>query len=378
MSRNNRTLTWPGLIGRNLLRRPGRALFTLLGVALAVASYVALTGLASGMIEGAGASTDERGVDLVVTPRGMVELYSGSLPESLEDAVRRQPGVSDVSAELVTALEFSDGQAIVTGWPVDRFPFREMRLREGSPPRAGEGEVVLGEALAQAADVGVGGEIELNFAPFRVVGISAYDNGYLRNMAIMPLGDLQELLARPGVVSLFQVRLDQPEDAAARDATSTAIEALQPNLNVSTTVEAMRASKLVQMIDSSSLAISLVALAIGCLSVLNTMAMGVEERTREIGILAAIGWTRGRILGLILSEGFLLAGLGGVAGILLGWVGQDYLVSNVSQGAELDASTMVSQAIRAQAIALALGLTGAFIPAWRASRLAPAAALRRQ
>ena len=120
------------------------------------------------------------------------------------------------------------------------------------------------------------------------------------------------------------------------------------------------------------------ALAIGCLSVLNTMAMGVEERTREIGILAAIGWTRGRILGLILSEGFLLAGLGGLAGILLGWVGHDYLVENVSQGAELDVSTMVSQAIRAQAIALLLGLTGAFIPAWRASRLAPAAALRRQ
>ena len=54
MSQDNRTLTWHGLIGRNLLRRPGRALFTLLGVALAVASYVALTGLASGHDRGRG------------------------------------------------------------------------------------------------------------------------------------------------------------------------------------------------------------------------------------------------------------------------------------------------------------------------------------
>jgi len=371
-------MTWLGLVGRNLLRRPGRALFTLLGVALAVASYVALTGLASGMIESAGASHEERGVDLVVTHRGMVELYSGSLPEALAREIRAQPGVADVAAELDTALEFSDGQAIVTGWPVDQFAFREMRLREGRPPRPGENGVVLGEALAEAAGVGVGGEIELNFAPFRVVGISAYDNGYLRNMAIMPLQDLQALLARPGTVTLFQIRLRDPGDPEMREAARAAITALRPNLNVSTTVEAMRSSRLVQMIDSSSLAISLVALAIGCLSVLNTMAMGVEERTREIGILAAVGWTRGRILGLILSEGFLIAGLGGLAGIGLGWVGHDLLVDTVSRGAELETKTMAGQALRAEAIALLVGLIGAFMPAWRASRLAPAAALRRQ
>lgn len=378
MSRDNRRLTWVGLIGRNLLRRPARTALTLLGVALAVASYVALTGLAKGMIEGASASHEERGVDLVVTHRGMVELYSGSLPQELGAVIRKQPGVADVAAELLTALEFSDGQAIVAGWPVDQFTFREMRLKEGRAPKPGAGEVAIGEALAQAAGVGVGGEIELNFEMFRVVGISAYDNGYLRNMAIMPLEDLQALLARPDTVSLYQIRLHDPGNAEASEAIRAAIMALRPNLNVSTTAEAVRSTKLVQMIDSSSFAISLVALAIGCLSVLNTMAMGVEERTREIGILAAIGWTRGRILGLILSEGFLIAGLGGIVGIGLGWIGHDYLVTSVTQGAELDASTILGQALRAQAIALLVGLIGAFIPAWRASRLAPAAALRRQ
>lgn len=378
MSRPSASLTWIGLIGRNLLRRPGRAAFTLVGVALAVASYVALTGLARGMVEGAAASNEERGVDLVVTHRGMVELYAGSLPQSLGQAIRGRPGVSDVAAELITALEFGDGQAIVTGWAPDQFAFREMRLRRGRPPRPGEGGVVLGEALAEAAGVDVGGEIELNFAPFRVVGITEYENGYLRNMAIMPLQDLQALLSRPGAVTLFQVRLDQPADPEASEAARAAIVALRPNLNVSTTAEAMRSSGLVRMIDSSSLAVSIVALAIGCLSVLNTMATGVEERTREIGILAAIGWTRSRILALILSEGFLLAGLGGIAGILLGWVGHDFLVDSVSRGAQLETSTMAVQALRAEAIALLVGLIGAFVPAWRASRLAPAAALRRQ
>ncbi|WP_444856572.1 ABC transporter permease [Sphingosinicella sp.] len=371
-------MRWLGLVARNLLRRPGRAAFTLLGVALAVASYVALTGLARGMIEGAGASHDERGVDLIVTHRGMVDMFAGSLPDSLAAAIGSQPGVAEVAAELDTALELGDGQAVVAGWRRDQFTFREMRLRGGRLPRDGQAEVVLGDLLAEAADVDLNGEIELNFERFRVVGISAYETGYLRNMAIMPLPNLQALLARPGQATLVQVRLQQPGDADAREAARARIAALRPNLSVSTTAEAMRSSRLIQMIDSTSLAISIVALAIGCLSVLNTLAMGVEERTREIGILSAIGWSRRRILALILSEGFVLAGIGGLVGVLLGWVGHNVLVDSLTPGGGLSASAMVGQAVRAEVAALLVGLTGALVPAWRASRLAPAAALRHQ
>ena len=76
-------MTWGGLIARNLLRRPGRAAFTLLGVALAVASYMALTGLTRGMEESANASVEERRVDMVVTDRGSTDVFAGSLPDHL-------------------------------------------------------------------------------------------------------------------------------------------------------------------------------------------------------------------------------------------------------------------------------------------------------
>ena len=132
------------------------------------------------------------------------------------------------------------------------------------------------------------------------------------------------------------------------------------------------------MIESSSLAISIVALAIGCLSVLNTLAMGVEERTRDIGILASIGWPRQRILLLILSEGLVLAGIGGLVGAALGWIGHDLLVDSLIPGAELQAGAKVVQALKALGIAFLVGLVGALLPAWHASRLSPAAALRRQ
>jgi putative ABC transport system permease protein len=372
-------LTWFGLVARNLLRRPWRSGFTVLGVALAIASYVALTGLARGMAEGGQASHHERGVDLIVTDRAALEIFGGSLPEALAPQIRRQPGVADVAVELDSSMELTGGvQAIVVGWRLDEFNYRELTLRRGRPPRPGERSVAIGEDLAEAAGLDLGDEVELSFTPFRVVGVTRYESGYLRRMAVMPIQDLQDLLARSGQATHFQVRLRQPGDPEAREAARTGIAALRPNLNVSSTAEAMRTNRLVRMIDASSLAISIVALAIGCLSVLNTMAMGVEERTRELGILASIGWSRQRILALILSEGFILAAVGGALGVALGWVGHTALIDFVTPGGRLSAWSAVDQVARAVAVALVVGLLGALAPAWRASRLAPAAALRRQ
>ena len=127
-----------------------------------------------------------------------------------------------------------------------------------------------------------------------------------------------------------------------------------------------------------SLAIAIVALVAGGLSVLNTMAMAVEERTRDIGILSSIGWSRRRILALILTEGVVLAVVGGVAGVGLGWVGYNFLIDLLSPGSGLTIPAMLVQAGKAMIIALLVGALGALGPAWRAAGMMAAAALRRQ
>ena len=91
-----------------------------------------------------------------------------------------------------------------------------------------------------------------------------------------------------------------------------------------------------------------------------------------------IGWPRRRILLLILSEGLVLAGIGGLAGAALGWIGHDLLVDSLIPGAELQPEAKAVQALEALGIALLAGLVGALLPAWHASRLSPASALRRQ
>jgi putative ABC transport system permease protein len=372
-------MTWLGLIALNLLRRPGRSFFTLVGVALAVGGCLTLIGLSQGLTEGTQVSMNERRIDLVVTRRGMIEVFGGSLPESLQARIAAVPGVEAVSAELDTFLQVADDtHAVVAGWRDSDFEFREMPLLRGRLPRAGAGEVVLGDQLAEALKLDLDDEVELNFAPYRVVGVSRFGSGIMRGTAIMPLADAQSLLARPGQVTLFQVRLKDPGRPGALDAARSRIAALAPGLSVSGTAEALSSSKTIAMLSAASLAIALVAMCMAGFSVLNTLAMAVEERTREIGILSTIGWSRARILSLILSEGMLLAAVGGVIGVGIGYLGNQVLSLLVLPGSGLSSGSTLRVSLEALAAAVLVGALGSAWPAWRAAHLSPARAMQRQ
>lgn len=371
-------MTWLDLLLRNLWRRPGRSAFTLVGVALAVGSFLTLAGLSRGMSDAAQESLAERGVDLVVVQRGMVEFFASDLPESLEQEILGIPGVAEVSAELATITPVGeDAHAIVAGWRPDSFEWRSVPLIRGRMPQPGERGVVLGEALAEALHAGIGSVVTFSFTPFHVTGIAGFTSVLNRGLAVLRLNDHQALLAHDGRVTLFNVRLAQPDDATAIASARELITGLRRDLSVTTPGEVLRANKAVRVLATTSSAISLLALAIAALSVLNTLAMAVEERTHDIGILAAIGWSRARILGLILSEGLLLASLGGVLGAGLGWFGNNLLNLLIVPGGGVSARATVSLTLLALTASLVLGGFGALWPAWRAARLDPASALRR-
>jgi len=113
---------------------------------------------------------------------------------------------------------------------------------------------------------------------------------------------------------------------------------------------------------------------VGGLGVLNTMLMAVSERTREIGTLRAVGWSRGRVLGLILAEGTLISSLGGLVGLGAGTLGAEVLIHWAPRGLDTLYSPMLF--VEGFAIAVALGFAGALYPAWQASRLSPIEALK--
>ena len=121
---------------------------------------------------------------------------------------------------------------------------------------------------------------------------------------------------------------------------------------------------------------SLVAVVIGGVGTLNTMLTSVHERTREIGILRAIGWPRRRIVLMILAESLCLAATAAVIGCLAA-VGLTWLLSQTAAGGGL-LVPVIDLPIMATGLALAtgIGLLGAWLPARRAARLQPTAAFR--
>jgi putative ABC transport system permease protein len=367
-----------GLAARNLARRPVRSLLTALGVAFAVGSFIALYGLSYSVDQNAQASLDERGAHLAVSQRGRAELFGAIVTESLGTEIAKVPGVRAVTSELL-ALAATDrnNHVLTVGWPEDSFFWSNVPLRQGRLPRPGERKVVLlGDAIAEALNLPVGGTISLIGERFTIIGITRYSSVINRNAAVLPLRDLQDLLFRPNATTFFHVQLTNPGDPADVERIRAAIEA-HKTLSVSTTETLLRNDRLLGLLRAVASAMAWVALLMGMLMVLNTLLMAVLERTREIGIMSAIGWSRGRIMAVLMLEGLVLSAAGSVVGVALGVVGSQLLSAMPAIGRYITIQPTLGLMVATALAAVALGVVGALYPAWMATRQDPAAALER-
>jgi putative ABC transport system permease protein len=189
----------------------------------------------------------------------------------------------------------------------------------------------------------------------------------------MSLNTLQNLTSNDGKVSDIAVKV---ADNANVTTVSQAIQNAYPN-QLSTTTAADEANRINQglgFINTASTAISLLAIVIGGIGIINVMIMSVFERTREIGVLKAVGWRSSRILTMILGESIILTLTAAVVGIVVGVIGVNVLLSVT--GAGFKPELTVGILLRAIGIAFLVGIIGGLYPAYRASRLPPTEALR--
>ena len=197
---------------------------------------------------------------------------------------------------------------------------------------------------------------------------------------IMPLDQMQIISSMEGKVTAFHVKLRPAPAGESHDAyvkrAAAAIEAAVPGIRADPAADRAANNQLVALAHSVAWGTSSIALLIGILGIANTMAMSVFERTREIGILRALGWKGRHVILLILAEAAALGFAGGLLGIAAGW-GALRLLSALPQTASVvSASVSPLHLLESLVIAIASGLLAGAYPAWRGARLSPVEALR--
>jgi putative ABC transport system permease protein len=269
-------------------------------------------------------------------------------------------------------LENPAGFFIIQGYSPNEYAIRRLNIVEGEP-LATNHQVIVGKAIAASLKKKVGDTLVLGGTRFRIVGIYESGGGWEELGGVITLRDAQTFTGRPRKVTLYFVKVRDPQQAQA---VMDHINREYPDVHAALSGEFVEQMPDMQAMNAMMGGISFLAVVVGGLGVMNTMLMAVLERTREIGVLRAVGWRRRAVLGMILREALLLSIIGGVGGVLIAFGLVSGLMAVPSIGEALRAVWTADVFGRALLVALLLGLLGGLYPAYRATRLQPIEALR--
>ena len=405
----------------NIKRRKGKALFLVVGIAIGIGTAVALLSLSGSIKKEIGTQLDQYGANIIVVPQSnSLSLDYGGINVSSvsfdvhqlknDDAknildIPYRDRLSVVAPKILGAVSASGSEVLLAGVDFES----ELKLRrwwsiEGQPP-ANEQEMLAGYEAALALSLiepvehanheegehadHVGGDSGSDTVhPFRIVrdrlqiagrehrvaGVIAQTGGPEDRMLFGSLDHVQGLLGKPGQLSLVEVSA-LCKDCPVEDIVAQISERL-PHVKVSAIQQSVRLrTEMVERLTRFSAAISAVVLAIGALMIFTTMMGSVIERTREIGVLRAIGFRRAHIIKGLMIEVSVMSVAGGLlgwaAGMLASWLALPYFAeTNVDLRFE---PTLAAAAI---GVGLVIGVISSLYPIIRASRLDPSEAVR--
>ena len=383
-------MSFLSLVVKNPFRNKTRSSLAIVGIAIGIMVIVAL-GMITGGLENSTQSTLKAGAaEITVSQAGSSGIESsGSINQTYATDILSLSGVKSTAGILrasntTTATTSSNstqggfgGGLSITGIDSDKLSLMGIDSMNGTAfTNDSTNQVIIGKTESQSLNKTIGDTINLYGQNFTITGTFETGNFMTDNGIIMPLSTLQNLTSNQNKVSDVLVKVT--DNANVTTVSNTITNAYPNQLTTSTAADsANRINQGLGFINTASWAISLLAIFIGAVGVINTMVMTVYERTREIGVLKAVGWKDSRILGMILGESIVLTLIAFVVGTVIAVTGVEVLLTLVpSVGNAITPSFSIYIFLRAFGIALIVGIIGGLYPAYRASRLSPTEALR--
>ncbi len=378
---------------KNLMRRPLRTCLALAGLAVSVAVLACLLSFGEGYQRSLHGELDRMGMQLMLVPLGCpydaaASVLKGkaldvTLPQAALTIARKDPAVA-VAAPMYAAAVPRLAEGRTDLWvgldEASRALKPWWKMTEGSVWFPSPDSVILG---AEAAATELRKPGDRFYSPetgkeFTVCGVLERSGTSDDSLFFVPLATAQAMFHQPDRLTAVAIRLKEP--ALVTDAS----ERLQqiPGAQVVTLTEMMGTFlNLVGSARTLVLAIAVVAVAISALSIFNVMMAAVLERTREIGVMRAVGLSRMGAFRLMAIEAGTLSLLGGLLGLLLAVIFgglmermvRPFLPLAPSAGLPSLTSDVAWYCLGLMAI---MGLLAGCYPAWQASRLRPSEALR--
>jgi putative ABC transport system permease protein len=395
---------------KNIRERMSRSILTLLGIAVGIMAIVSLIAIGEGMNVAVSSELSTLSDTIIVQVGEGFSIFnfgqngnSGSDDEYLTERdisdIERIPGVKDVSPQLSGAGILSFNGEIVgvslTGMDSDimkvQYGFED--LDSGDLIDSGEqNKVIIGYDVAYNyfdANIAVNDMIMINGNKLQVHGIFAeFSGGGLTSSddaVIMLTRDYKKVTGesniKSAVVTVYNVNEVDPiadeieyvvnenhgdEDFASATTLSSILDSILSILGILQTV---------------LIAIASIALIVASIGIMNTMLTSVMERTREIGIMKAIGATNKDIMLIFIIEGILLSVIGGAFGIFLGVFGSQAISSillsfEMGGGGSFEPVISLVAIVLAISVSLLVGVLSSLYPAWRAAQMSPIEAVR--
>lgn len=377
------------LVLKNLIRKKSRFLFTILGIAVGIASLVTLLSLGTGLEAEVRKQSRELGAELVVTPKGWCayEQISVLTGESLPEAIPNEDVEKVAAIKGLTAIPYLVQRTAIKNQPVTVVGiipepmrrFKNWRVEKGEYLLDGE-NLVAGSSIARQFELKPGDILTIRGKKFRLEGILK-EMGNRDDLAIyLDLATAQKLYGVGDKVSFIAVKVD---DITRIEQYSREI---QERANVAVVSDKQLIKSVLAIMGTvrhTLQMIAAVAVLAACFGIINTMMTAIHERKREIGILQALGARRRTIFSLFLYESALYGLAGGLLGIIAGFLFSFMAAPHIQQSeftaflGSPQTARLIDPAIIGQALGFSIlvACLAGIYPAWKASRLSPVEAI---